>query len=137
LAGREAVQRDPSALERCGRDVAELDVKDLFRLDVLEAGAAHSTAMQMITVEHETAVVLFADLTSLRTMSGDESVRCPNLNSMDLVALIEAEGIATGIDLDEMMRISERCERILKRQLHSMVTRAGSSPQFRKKDGHV
>ncbi|MGX1096365.1 hydroxymethylglutaryl-CoA lyase [Amorphus sp. MBR-141] len=54
-----------------------------------------------------------------------------NVATEDLVALLEAEGVPTGIDLDRMMRLSERCEALLGRRLYSMVARAGleAAPQ--------
>ncbi|MBB4122046.1 hydroxymethylglutaryl-CoA lyase [Martelella radicis] len=51
--------------------------------------------------------------------------RTGNVATEDLVSLFEAEGIATGIDLDAMMRLSENCEAVLGRQLDSKVARAG------------
>lgn len=54
--------------------------------------------------------------------------RTGNVATEDLVALLEAEGVATGIDLDAMMRLSQRCEDALGRQLDSKVARAGLTP---------
>lgn len=54
--------------------------------------------------------------------------RTGNVATEDLVCLLEAEGIATGLDLDAMMRLSERCEEALDRQLDSKVARAGLMP---------
>lgn len=51
--------------------------------------------------------------------------RTGNVATEDLVSLLEAEGVTTGIDLDAMMRLSERCEEALGRQLDSKVARAG------------
>jgi len=52
-----------------------------------------------------------------------------NLATEDLVDLLEAQGISTGIDLDAMMKASHLCEEILERPLHSMVARAGLATQ--------
>lgn len=54
--------------------------------------------------------------------------RTGNVATEDLVSVLEAEGVPTGIDLDRMMRISEQCERVLGRQLDSKVARAGLLP---------
>ncbi|MBW6417030.1 hydroxymethylglutaryl-CoA lyase [Celeribacter sp. PS-C1] len=54
--------------------------------------------------------------------------RTGNVATEDLVSLLEAEGVATGIDLDAMMRLSECCENALGRQLDSKVARAGLLP---------
>jgi hydroxymethylglutaryl-CoA lyase len=48
-----------------------------------------------------------------------------NVATEDLVNLFEAEGVETGLDLDAVLQASQLCERILGRQLHSMVARAG------------
>jgi len=48
-----------------------------------------------------------------------------NVATEDLVDLLEACGVDTGIDLDRMMAASRRCEAALGRELHSMVARAG------------
>lgn len=48
-----------------------------------------------------------------------------NVASEDLVALLEAQGIRTGIDLDAMMALSRQCEAALGRPLLSRVARAG------------
>ncbi len=48
-----------------------------------------------------------------------------NVATEDLVRLLEACGVPTGIDLDRMMEASRLCERSLGRQLHSLVARAG------------
>ena len=53
--------------------------------------------------------------------------RTGNVATEDLVCLLEAESVATGVDLDAMMRLSERCETVLGRQLDSRVARAGLS----------
>jgi hydroxymethylglutaryl-CoA lyase len=48
-----------------------------------------------------------------------------NVATEDLANLLEELGCPTGLDLDEVARISRRCEAVLGRQLHSMVARAG------------
>jgi len=48
-----------------------------------------------------------------------------NVATEDLVNLLEAEGMATGLDRDGVLAASRRCERLLGRDLHSMVARAG------------
>lgn len=48
-----------------------------------------------------------------------------NVATEDLVNLLEAEGVATGLDLDRLLAASRLCERLLDRKLHSMVARAG------------
>ena len=47
-----------------------------------------------------------------------------NVATEDLVALLEACGVPTGIDLDRMMEASRLCEQALGRELHSKVARA-------------
>jgi len=49
-----------------------------------------------------------------------------NVATEDLVDLLEASGVATGIDIDRMMAASRLCESALGRPLHSMVARAGA-----------
>lgn len=48
-----------------------------------------------------------------------------NVATEDLVSLLEASGVPTGIDLDRMMHASRLCEQALGRQLRSQVARAG------------
>ncbi len=48
-----------------------------------------------------------------------------NVATEDLVDLLEASGVDTGIDLDRMMAASRLCEEALGRTLHSQVARAG------------
>lgn len=48
-----------------------------------------------------------------------------NVCTEDLVNLLEAEGMHTGLDLDEVLAASRSCEEALGRPLHSMVARAG------------
>ena len=51
-----------------------------------------------------------------------------NIASEDLVYLLEREGIATGVDLDELVRVSEWREGVLGRRLEGQVYRAGPFP---------
>jgi hydroxymethylglutaryl-CoA lyase len=37
-------------------------------------------------------------------------------------------GIATGIDLDQLVATAEYCEQVLGRELHGRVTRSGLNP---------
>ncbi|AOF93996.1 hydroxymethylglutaryl-CoA lyase [Sinorhizobium sp. RAC02] len=48
-----------------------------------------------------------------------------NVATEDLVNLFEAEGIATGIDIDRLQAASLQCERALGRELQSKVARTG------------
>ncbi len=48
-----------------------------------------------------------------------------NVATEDLVNLLEAEGMDTGLDRDAVLRASRLCERILGRTLDSMVARTG------------
>jgi hydroxymethylglutaryl-CoA lyase len=48
-----------------------------------------------------------------------------NVATEDLVNLFEAEGIPTGLGLDAVMAASQLCERLLGRELRSMVARSG------------
>ena len=48
-----------------------------------------------------------------------------NVVTEDLVNLLEAEGVDTGLDRDAVLAASRLCERVLGRELHSMVARAG------------
>ncbi len=48
-----------------------------------------------------------------------------NVSTEDLVNLLEAEGVTTGLDRDAVLVASRLCERLLGRELHSMVARAG------------
>lgn len=56
-----------------------------------------------------------------------------NVATEDLVSLLEADGVSTGIDLDKMMRISPQCEQVLSRQLYSLVARTWAEPDCEKK----
>lgn len=47
-----------------------------------------------------------------------------NVTTEDLVALLDREGVATGIDMDAMMRASAACEAALGRKLNSKIARA-------------
>jgi hydroxymethylglutaryl-CoA lyase/(R)-citramalyl-CoA lyase len=51
-----------------------------------------------------------------------------NIATEDLVYLLEGEGIATGIDLDELVRTSEWLETTLGRRLEGYLYRAGTWP---------
>jgi hydroxymethylglutaryl-CoA lyase len=48
-----------------------------------------------------------------------------NVCTEDLVGLFESMGIATGIDLDQLLATAEYCEQVLGRELHGRVTRSG------------
>lgn len=48
-----------------------------------------------------------------------------NVATEDLVNLFEAEGVATGIDIDRLQAASLQCEQALGRELHSKVARTG------------
>ncbi|TPN85615.1 hydroxymethylglutaryl-CoA lyase [Mesorhizobium sp. CU2] len=48
-----------------------------------------------------------------------------NVATEDLVNLFEAEGVATGLDLDRLSKVSLLCEKTLGRTLQSRVARAG------------
>lgn len=50
-----------------------------------------------------------------------------NACTEDLVNLFESMGIATGLDLDQVLTASQACEQALGRPLHSKVARAGFS----------
>lgn len=54
--------------------------------------------------------------------------RTGNVATEDLVSLLEAEGVSTGIDLDALMSLSAHCEDLLGRTLDSRVARAGLLP---------
>jgi isopropylmalate/homocitrate/citramalate synthase len=49
-----------------------------------------------------------------------------NIATEDLVYLFEGEGIETGVDLDELIRVSEWLEQLLGRRLEGYVYRAGA-----------
>ena len=51
-----------------------------------------------------------------------------NVCTEDLVGLFESMGIATGIDLDQLLATAEYCEQALGRELHGRVTRSGLNP---------
>ncbi|MDQ2984311.1 MAG: hydroxymethylglutaryl-CoA lyase [Actinomycetota bacterium] len=51
-----------------------------------------------------------------------------NIATEDLVYLLEGEGVETGVDLDELVRVSEWLEGLLGRQLEGQVYRAGPFP---------
>jgi hydroxymethylglutaryl-CoA lyase/(R)-citramalyl-CoA lyase len=50
-----------------------------------------------------------------------------NIATEDLVYLLEGEGIETGVDLDELIHVSQWLETLLGRQLEGQVYRAGVS----------
>jgi isopropylmalate/homocitrate/citramalate synthase len=51
-----------------------------------------------------------------------------NVATEDLVYLLEAEGVETGIDLDALIGVAEWLEQLLGRQLEGQVYRAGRAP---------
>jgi hydroxymethylglutaryl-CoA lyase/(R)-citramalyl-CoA lyase len=51
-----------------------------------------------------------------------------NVATEDLVHLLHREGIVTGIDLDELVRVSEWLEEVLGRRLEGLLYRAGRFP---------
>jgi hydroxymethylglutaryl-CoA lyase len=51
-----------------------------------------------------------------------------NVCTEDLVNLFESQGIATGIDLGQLLAVADYCEQVLGRELHGRVTRSGLHP---------
>jgi hydroxymethylglutaryl-CoA lyase len=51
-----------------------------------------------------------------------------NVCTEDLVGLFESMGIATGIDLGQLLATAQFCEQALGRELHGRVTRSGLNP---------
>ena len=51
-----------------------------------------------------------------------------NIATEDLVYMLEGDGVETGVDLDELISVSEWLEGLLGRQLEGQVYRAGSFP---------
>src|SRR5437763_10964647 len=51
-----------------------------------------------------------------------------NIGTEDLVYLLEGDGVETGVDLDELIRVSEWLEGLLGRELPGQVYRAGGFP---------
>lgn len=51
-----------------------------------------------------------------------------NVCTEDLVNLFESQGIATGIDLEQLLGVADYCEQVLGRELHGRVTRSGLHP---------
>jgi hydroxymethylglutaryl-CoA lyase/(R)-citramalyl-CoA lyase len=51
-----------------------------------------------------------------------------NIATEDLVYLLEGEGVDTGVDVDELIRVSEWLEGVLGRRLEGYVYRAGAWP---------
>ena len=56
-----------------------------------------------------------------------------NVCTEDLVGLFESMGIATGIDLNQLLTTAELCEQALGRELHGRVTRSGLNPLRQKR----
>ena len=54
-----------------------------------------------------------------------------NVCTEDLVSLFESMGIATGINLDQLLATAEFCEQALGRELYGRVTRSGLHPGIR------
>jgi hydroxymethylglutaryl-CoA lyase len=54
-----------------------------------------------------------------------------NVCTEDLVNLFESQGIATGIDLGQLLGLADYCEQVLGRELHGRVTRSGLHPLLR------
>ncbi len=59
-----------------------------------------------------------------------------NVCTEDLVGLFESMGIATGLDLDQMLATAKFCEQALGRELHGRVTRSGLNPLDSPGDHH-
>ncbi len=49
----------------------------------------------------------------------------------DLVNLFESMGVRTGLDLDALAVVSQRCRAVLGRDLHSRVADSGFNPLIR------
>ena len=60
-----------------------------------------------------------------------------NVATEDLVNLFEAEGVPTGLNLERMLEASRLCEKVLARQLYSMVARAGLGAHPTREPQHV
>jgi hydroxymethylglutaryl-CoA lyase/(R)-citramalyl-CoA lyase len=54
-----------------------------------------------------------------------------NIATEDLVYMLEGDGVETGVDLDELISVSEWLESLLGRKLEGQVYRAGSFPPTR------
>jgi isopropylmalate/homocitrate/citramalate synthase len=54
-----------------------------------------------------------------------------NIATEDLVYMLEGDGVETGVDLDELISVSEWLESLLGRKLEGQVYRAGSFPATR------
>jgi isopropylmalate/homocitrate/citramalate synthase len=54
-----------------------------------------------------------------------------NIATEDLVYMLEGDGVETGVDLDELISVSEWLESLLGRKLEGQVYRAGSFPLTR------
>lgn len=59
-----------------------------------------------------------------------------NVATEDLVNLLEAEGVATGLDRERLVEASRLCERLLGRELNSLVARSGFSAPIQKEPAH-
>ena len=51
-----------------------------------------------------------------------------NVCTEDWIGLLESMGVRTGIDLDALLDVSQQCESVLDRPLHSRVLRSGFNP---------
>jgi hydroxymethylglutaryl-CoA lyase len=51
-----------------------------------------------------------------------------NVATEDLISLFESMGVSTGVQLDRVMALSQRCREVLGRPLHSRVADAGLNP---------
>ncbi|MNL60210.1 Hydroxymethylglutaryl-CoA lyase YngG [compost metagenome] len=51
-----------------------------------------------------------------------------NVATEDLVSLFESMGVRTGLDLDGLAAVSQRCREVLGRDLHSRVADSGFHP---------
>jgi hydroxymethylglutaryl-CoA lyase len=60
-----------------------------------------------------------------------------NVATEDLVNLLEAEGVCTGLDLDAVIAASRLCEALLGRELQSMVARSGFGLHLQRSLQHV
>lgn len=81
-------------------------------LAALDAGCTHFDSAIGGVGGHPTKIVYGEGITG-------------NVATEDLVNILEAENVATGLDLDRLMRASKACEASLGRSLNSMVAKAG------------
>lgn len=84
-------------------------------VSALEAGVRYFDSAMGGVGGHPSKVVYGAGMTG-------------NVCTEDLVDLLESMGVATGINLDALMRVSALCETLLQRSLYSKVARAGLNP---------